>query len=595
MNGQKKTMYHLKKTNALEWFSRVIKCQYTCPVHTNVPAYVKLIREGDFEGAYKVNRVANLFPAILGRLCPHPCEDVCRRGKFDEPVSICALKRAAADYSEKETELPLGIEAITKKQGKRVAIVGSGPAGLACANDLALLGYDVVIYEALDRIGGMLNVGIPPYRLPRKLIQQEVSRVMSALGVEIKLNTPIGEKLTLGNLRKEYDAIFIAAGAHKSIKLGIEGEALQGVIPAVEFLRKINLGETPEIGRKVVVIGGGDVAMDCVRTVIRLGAESVHIKCLESREEMPAADFEVEEAIQEGAILRPSLGLKRILGKDGKVTGVETVVCKSVFDSQGRFNPTFVEGTESIIKADNIIVAIGQASDLSLLQKQEGFEVVRGRTIKVDPESLHTTVPGVFAGGDVATGPRLLIDAIAQGHKAAQSIHAYLTQSKIPQKRAHFKLVKGYTPPVGYDTLSREKLRAIPVDERRQDIWQARIYLFMKKLRAIPVNERRGLDAEVDLGLSKDAIQREAMRCFQCQLNIVIDSKKCVLCGGCVDVCPNKCIRMVSLDRIKGLDNVTNKGAALVMNEEECMRCGLCVQRCPTRAINMVEFSVEEV
>lgn len=570
MKKQNKTKYKLQKADALDWFNRVIKCQYTCPANTNVPAYVRMLRDGDFEGAYRVNRLSNLFPAILGRVCPHPCEDSCRRGKFDAPVSICALKRAAADFSEKETELPLGIEAPTKKIGKKVAVVGSGPAGLACANDLAVQGYDVVIYEALNCVGGMLNVGIPPYRLPRRLIQQEVSRVMDALGVEIKFNTPIGDKLTISDLKKEYDAVFVALGAHKSATLNIEGEDLEGVTYAVEFMRKTNLGEHVKLGDTVIVIGGGDVAMDCARNAIRLGCKTVHITCLEARHEMPGSEFEVEEALDEGAILHNSLGPKRILGKNGKVTGLETIVCTSVFNEEGRFSPTFAEGSESVIEADNIIIAIGQRSDLALVSERDNVELDRGRTIKVDPVTLSTSIPGVFAGGDVATGPRLLIDAIAQGHKAAESIHAYLTHGRAPRKKARFKVVRNHKPALGYDTMPRGKACSIPV------------------------NKRSGFEMEVDLGLSKEDILRDATRCFQCQLNVVVDSRKCILCGGCVDVCPNNCISMVSLNRIGGVGSSTGKGAALVMNEEKCIRCGLCVNRCPTRAMRMVEFSSAE-
>ncbi|MDO8094383.1 MAG: FAD-dependent oxidoreductase [Candidatus Brocadiales bacterium] len=572
MNTKRKTLYNLKRADAGEWFSSVIKCQYACPVHTNVPAYLKLLREGDFERAYRVNRYANLFPAILGRVCTHPCETACRRGRFDEPVSICALKRATADYSEKGTELPLGLETITEKQGKKVAIIGSGPAGLACANDLALRGYDVVIYEALDRIGGMLNVGIPPYRLPRKLIQQEISRVMSALGVEIKLNTPIGEKLTLGNLRKEYDAIFIAAGAHKPVKLGIEGENLKGVIHGVTFMRKANLGESLEMGRKVAVIGGGNTAMDCARTALRLKADKVYLVYRRTRAEMPVVQQEVEETEEEGIEIFYLTSPVRILTKDSEtVSGLECIKNKlGEPDASGRKRPIPIEGSNFILDVDTVIPAVSQAPDLSFLGKDVTLEVSKWDTLVVNPETLETNQPGIFTGGDFVTGPRVLIEAIAQGHTAAQSIHGYLIHGEVPQKRARFRVVKDYKPPNEYDTLPRGK----PCTR--------------------PVNERSGFDTEVDLGLSKEAIQRDAMRCFQCRLNIVIDSKKCILCGGCVDVCPNECIRMVSLSRVKGLENSPKKGSVLVLNEERCMRCGLCVRRCPTKAIRMVEFTQEE-
>jgi formate dehydrogenase major subunit len=573
MNAQKKTLYHLERTDAQEWFNRVIKCQYACPASTNVPAYIRLLREGDFEQAYRVNRCANLFPAILGRVCTHPCEDYCRRGRIDEPVSICALKRATADFSEKGSELPLGIETIAEKQGKRVAIIGSGPTGLACANDLALGGYDVVIYEALNRVGGMLNVGIPPYRLPRRLIQQEVSRVMSALGVEIKLNTPIGEKLTLNDLQKEYDAIFIAAGAHKPLKLGVEGEDLKGVIHGVTFMRKANLGETPEMGHRVAVIGGGNTAIDCARTAYRLGADKVYIVYRRTRAEMPVVQREVDEAEEEGVEMLYLSSPLRVLTKDSlTASGLECIRNKlGEPDASGRRRPIPMEGSNFILEVDTVIPAVSQSPDISFLGRDVTLEISKWARLVVNPDTLETNQPGIFAGGDFVTGPRMLIEAIAHGHEAAQSIRAYLANGKAPHQRAHFRLVKDYKPSVGYDSLPREKPRTRPV------------------------HERGSFDVEVDLGLPMDAIQRDAMRCFQCQLNIVIDSRECILCGGCVDVCPNDCIRMVSLDRIKGFDNSTEKGAALVMNEDKCIRCGLCVQRCPTKAIKMVEFTPAEV
>lgn len=572
MNVQDKALYYSKRTDVLEWFNRVIKCLSTCPARTNVPAYIKLLKEGDFERAYRVNRFANLFPAILGRVCTHPCEDNCRRGKIDEPVSICALKRATADYSEKGTELPLGLESITKKQGKKVGVIGSGPTGLACANDLALKGYDVVIYEALNRVGGMLNVGIPPYRLPRRLIEQEVSRVMSALGVEIEMNTPVGETLTLSNLLKEYDAIFIAAGAHKPLKLGIEGEELKGVIHGVTFMRKANLGETLEIGRKVAVIGGGNTAIDCARTALRLNVKKVYIIYRRTRDEMPVVQREVDEAEEEGIEMLYLRSPIKVLTKDSlTVSGLECIKNKlDEPDASGRRRPIPIEGSNFILEVDTVIPAVSQSPDISLLGRDVTLEISKWDRLVVNPDTLETNQTGIFAGGDFVTGPRMLIEAIAHGHKAAQSIYTYLTKGKVPPKRAHFRLVRNHKPSIGYDSLPREKPRTRPV------------------------HERGSFDVEVDLGLPIDAVQRDAMRCFQCQLNIVIDSRKCILCGGCVDVCPNYCVRMVSLSRIRGLDNSPKRGAALVMNEDKCIRCGICVQRCPAKAIKMVEFTTEE-
>lgn len=620
-----------------EYFLENIKCQYACPVRTHSGGYVTAIGEGDFEKAYTLARAPNPFAYVCGRVCGHPCEEACRRGVIDEPIAIRALKRTATDYHD----LRLGHSPPPPTFAKRlekVAIVGAGPAGLSAAHDLARRGYEVTIFEASPVAGGMLYLGIPEYRLPRNIIKMEVDAILD-LGVTLKLNTTLGKDFTLDDLRKQgYSAIFLAIGAQKSKDLKIEGVDLDGVLKGVEFLLNANLGYKVSLGDKVIVIGGGNVAvdvarsalrgvedlerlspeemrsaldvarmalrqivnpqkqtleeltvaMDVARSALRLGAKEVHMVCLESREEMPAHDWEIEEAVTEGLMLHPSLGPKKILGKEGKVCGLETLQVDSVFDSQGRFNPTFIQGTESVMETDTIIMAIGQAPDLSFLKKSDGIEVSPRGTIKVDPDKLSTTAPGIFAGGDVAFGPRLVIDAIADGQKAALSIDEYLRgRPRIPK---------------------RKKTTVVSMNERYGDYDKIRRH----PVPTIPVERRMGV-SEVELGFPAEVAIQEGKRCLRCNINTIFNGEKCILCGGCVDVCPMDCLKMVRLNQLEGDENLAklilaryglpkerfdqnqDLGTAMIKDETACIRCGLCADRCPTDAITMELFELEEI
>lgn len=622
----------------IEYYRKLINCQYACPVHTHSGGYVSAIAERRFEDAYALARAPNPFPYVCGRVCAHPCEDACRRGTIDQPVAIRALKRTATDHHD----LGLGHDlrvALRKKKEERVAIIGAGPAGLSAAHDLARMGYQVTVFEATSVVGGMLYLGLPIYRLPRDIIRLEVDAILN-LGVELKTNTAMGQDFSLDELRDQgYKAIFIAIGAHKSRELSIEGVELDGVLKGVEFLLNVNLGYRVELGDRVLIIGGGNVAvdvarsvlrqteemekmskeelkvaldtartallqlsetgikggekltlaMDAARSALRLGAKEVHMICLESREEMPAHDWEIDEATGEGVVIHTRLGPSRILGRDGKVIGLETIAVKSVFDEQGRFNPSFIGGTESVIKGDTVILAIGQACDLSFLRPRDGIKVTPRGTIAVDPDTLATTAPGIFAGGDLAFGPRLIIDAIADGQKAAKAINEYITGKKQPTKRMKMRLMKSYDRYEDYDRIPRQKVPTIPTD-RRVGI------------------------AEVELGFSDETAILEGKRCLKCAINTIFNSEKCILCGGCVDVCPEYCLRLVKLSEIEGdekltkliearygtslqellSDKTTVSGTAIIKNEERCIRCGLCHERCPTGAITMEVFEFEE-
>ena len=584
----------------MEYWQKMIKCQYACPVLTPAGRYVTSIAEGDYEKAYDFARLPNPFVYVCGRVCDHPCETACRRGDIDEPISIRAMKRVATDHHSLSLGHAHG-HIVKEKNNRRVAVLGAGPAGLSCAHDLARSGYGVTIFESSPVAGGMLYLGLPEYRLSRDIIRLEVDAIIN-LGAELKTNKAIGRDFSLLDLKQQgFEAVFIAIGAHKSKDLRMEGLDLDGVLKGVDFLLNINLGYKVDLGKKVIVIGGGNVAMDVARSAIRevaaslipggleemreavevarlalrRGAREVHLVCLESRKEMPAHPWEVEEAEKEGIIMHPSLGPKRIIGTEGKAVGLETIDVQSVFDHDGRFNPSFKAGTEKVIEGTSVILAIGQASDLSFITKEDGIEITRRGTIAVNEETLATTASGIYAGGDVAFGPRNVIQAVADGQKAARAIDSYLKGNRETKKVARFVKINDHKMARAYDAINRQNMPVLPLDRRI------------------------GI-AEVEMGFPDDVAKEEGKRCLRCYINTIFDDTKCILCGGCVDVCPEYCLKMVSINNIEGGENLVKligkKGdvqTAMLKDETKCIRCGLCAKRCPTGTITMEMFEIE--
>ena len=613
-----------------DWLDSNFPCMAACPVHTEAGRYVALIEEGRYREAYHVARRPNPFASICGRICAAPCEPACRRGKLDQPIAIRALKRFVCERYGVESMVDLDklkevFGRTVRKNGIKVAVIGGGPAGLSCAHDLALLGYDVTVFEAQSVAGGMLRLGVPEYRLPRELIRLEVNTILS-LGVELKLNSAIGRDFTISDLKQRgYKSLFVGIGAHKSRDLTIPGVELDGVFRAVDFLLNVNLGYRVELGNKVIVIGGGNVAIDVARTAarqekvevghvtevaealdvarsaVRFGAKEVHMVCLEDWHEMPATKEEIAEALEEHIHIHPRKGPGKIQGRNGKVIGFETIDCISVFDEQRRFNPKFAPDSEQTMEADTIIMAIGQTSDLSWIQPEDGIEITRRNTIKVDPATLATSAPGIFAGGDVSFGPRNAIDAIANGKKAAQSIHRYITGGGetdvgLAIREREIEIVvndaKAYNRSWGF-----EKAQRVPIP-------------------VLPMDRRIGV-AQVELGYSEDQAQHEASRCLHCWVNTVFEPRgeengtECILCGGCVDICPENCIELVSLDRIEANETLISEiekefdilvkggndsgiGAVMIKDEDICIRCGLCAKRCPVGCITMEGYSASE-
>ncbi|RLC27809.1 MAG: hydrogenase, partial [Deltaproteobacteria bacterium] len=471
-------------------------CQSACPMGQDVSTYTALIGHGRIEEAWEIIRRQNPLPMVLGRVCPHPCESSCQRGEIDKPISICALKRFAADSMREKLKDIRPVE-VTHPEDK-VAVVGAGPAGLAVAYDLVRKGYPVTIFEKLPVAGGMLQVGIPEYRLPRDVVADEISAI-ERMGAEIRLGVDVGRDITFEQLREDgFRAFFLGIGAHRGLKLGIPGEDdFEGFVDAITFLRKVNLGDREAPGKKVCVIGGGNSAIDAARTSLRLGAEEVHIVYRRQQEQMPANPAEIAATLEEGIRIDFLTTPVRILGEKGRVTGMECLRNElGEPDDSGRRRPVPVEGSEFVIDCDVVIPAISQRPDLSFLGEDHPFSIGRRNYFEVDEKTLATNVPGFFAGGDAVTGPATVVEAIASGHRAAVSIDCYLRGAPYA----------GYWYPKPQLTVDRLEL----TDEDEA--------LVRPKMEELPVSKRIDNFREVELGLDEKTARLEARRCLRCDL-----------------------------------------------------------------------------
>jgi formate dehydrogenase (NADP+) beta subunit len=618
----------------VDYFERQVSCRLGCPVHTDSGGYVQAIAQGRYEEAYLIARAPNPFASICGRVCAAPCEVKCRRGSIDAAISIRALKRFVCErFGVESDKFDLGqvypqfrMRESLSKTGQKVAVIGAGPAGLSCAHELALMGFAVTVFEAQSVAGGMLVLGVPEYRLPREIVQAEIKAIES-LGVEIRLNSRIGRDFFLSDLKQQgYDAIFLGIGAHKSRELSIDGVQFDGVLRAIDFLLNINLGYRVTLGQKVVVIGGGNVAFDVARSVIRQtdkladmteaelrsalrtaagaleeltargeevptdvrvaldvareavrkGVPDVHMYCLESVDEIPAAREELEAAELEGIKLHTRYGPRKVLGADGKVTGIELIKCSRVFDDTGRFNPTFIDGSEEIVSCDTVVLAIGQSADLSWIRPEDQLKLTPRGVLQTDPETLATSRPDIFAGGDLAFGPRIIITAVAEGQRAARSIAKFLT-GRVPEPphKSRITIYHNHAMKQGYEKVARLLPPTLPIDRRI------------------------GI-AEVEQNYPEPTAVTQAVRCLKCHIGPVFDGDKCILCGGCADVCPEDCLRLVDVAGLQGDQNLQtailarygklperDQQGAIIKDETRCIRCGLCAVRCPTGAITM--------
>jgi NADPH-dependent glutamate synthase beta subunit-like oxidoreductase len=598
---------------------------------------VRAIAEGRFEEAYLLARGPNPFASICGRICGAPCEAACRRGKIprvdddgryvtdDRPISIRALKRFACERfgvdsrpseqvweSAREhvpevcadaEELAALLRAFTQGgfepvAGDRVAIIGAGPAGLSAAHDLALMGFHPVVLEAEPVPTGMLYLGVPEYRLPRELIRREVA-VIEALGVEVRCGVTVGRDVSFAELRRDFAAVIIAVGAKRSRGLDLPGEQGPRVFGGVDLLRSVALGEPLDLGEDMVVIGGGNVAYDVARTVLRQaaydtartaarlpGTRSVRLVSLETLEEMPADTLEIREGDEEGIDRLNGWGPTEIIrGDAGTVVGVRLRRCTRVYDEQQRFAPVYDDSDQQTLPCDTVLLAAGQATDLSFLENGgDEIEQFRPGWPKIDPDTLETTLPGVFVAGDLAHGTKLLIDAVASGKQAARSIYRHVTGREIRPEmvEAHIPIER-HRPERGYERRRRVEMPTLSPEERL----------------ANP-------GALVEVGYSEAQARCEASRCLDCGVTPVFDGERCVLCGGCVDVCPTLCLKIVPLVELEpstdlsavteatlgpGADSEEN--CAILKDEDRCIRCALCEMRCPVEAISMerVQFT----
>jgi len=474
-------------------------CQHACPAGIDVPNYVAAVAEGEYEKSVDIIRERNPFPAVCGRICIHPCESKCRRGELDQPVAIRAIKRLAADWYFKNIGPEREPFAVTRKE--RIAIVGAGPAGLTCAYFLAKMGYQTTVFESQSVAGGMLGIAVPEFRLPREVIEQEIQYIENC-GVEIRYNSPIDAKHTFNNLLEEgYGAVFIAAGAQASKRIGIPGEeeGLEGLYYGLDFLNQVRMGEEVHLSGKTVIIGGGNVAVDAARTALRAGTRDAHLFCLEPRDEMPAWEKDVGEAIEEGVVINSEASPSKITHQDGRVTGIEFTRCVCVFDDEGCFNPTCDLDDTRLVDADNIIISIGQAADMSFLDDDSRLERELWGSLTVDTNTLATNVPGVFAGGDFTTGPTFVIRAIASGRRAALAINKYFSGDDTPVYIPDEKSARHTTTGLALDEESTEDKPRFEVDF--EDPTQR-----VKDFR------------EVELGFTAEEGRREAVRCLRCDL-----------------------------------------------------------------------------
>lgn len=518
-------------------------CKVACPAHVNVPGYVALIAKGRYKDALNLIRERMPLPGVCGRICNRPCESKCARKEVDEPVDILALKRFASDSIVEEIPSPL-----PRTKEDKVAIIGSGPAGLAAAYDLVREGYEVTIFETLPVAGGMLAVGIPEYRLPKRILQREIEYI-KGLGVEIKTNATLGKDFSLNELiERGYGAIFVAIGTHKGSKLPIPGAELEGTIIGTSFLRDVNLGKKVKLGDRVVVVGGGNVAVDCARIAGRLGAKEVHMVCLESREDMPAFASEVEEAETEGIITYPSRTVTKVLGANGRVSSIKCLKLRWMeFDKDGELHIDAIEGSEHEIAADTVIFAIGQTPDIDAASGLDQIALTKRGTIAVNPETMETSQPGVFAGGDAVSGPDTFIEAIAAGQKAAFYIDLYL-KGRVLRK------------PYSFESIKAEDIEV----ELPEDVEKAE----RVKVPELSVAERVLNFKEVALGFTADMATREANRCLNCAGAL------------CRDVCPYNAPQF-GVDEDAKMQKCDFCLDRLGMGKEP-----ICIAACPMRALD---------
>jgi len=584
----------LKPTDfgAPDYFHMVVDCQWACPAHTPVPEYIRLIAAGRYTDAYMVNWKSNVFPGILGRTCDRPCEPACRRGRVEkEPVAICRLKRVAAD--NKDDVRHLLPTAPAHKNGKRIALIGAGPASLTVARDLTPLGYDCVLYDGDKQAGGMIRSQIPKFRLPESIIDEEVGYILE-MGVELKLGQWVKSLKAL--LAEGYDAIFVGSGAPRGRDLDIPGrkEAAANIHIGIDWLSSVSFGHIDKIGKRVIVLGGGNTAMDCCRSSKRLGGEDVKVVVRSGFEEMKASPWEKEDAMHEGIPILNYLVPKEFTHANGKLTGVLFEKVAAKYDEKGRRSLVSTGEPNVHMECDDVLVAVGQENAFPWIERDIGLDFDKWGMPKVDPTTMQSTIPTVFFGGDAAFGPKNIIWAVAHGHDAAISIDKLLNGESV-----------GNRPPPMVNLASQKM--GIHEWSYDNDISLDLRYKVPLRDQAIAL---KNIKVEVELGFDQKLGYLEAERCLNCDVQTVFSAPLCIECDACVDICPMDCITFAKNGEEKELrqrlqapalnlsqdlyvSDVLKTARVMVKDEDVCLHCGLCAERCPTGAWDMQKFLLD--
>jgi NADPH-dependent glutamate synthase beta subunit-like oxidoreductase/ferredoxin len=581
-----------------DYFHKVVDCQWACPAHTPVPEYIRLIAAGRYTDAYLVNWESNVFPGILGRTCDRPCEPACRRGRVEEaqaakpePVAICRLKRVAADFKDDITE---HLPRVAARNGKRIACVGGGPASLTVARDLAPLGYEVVVFDGDTQAGGMIRSQIPRFRLPEEVIDEETGYVLK-LGVEFRGGTRIDSMRAL--LAENWDAVFVGSGAPRGRDLDIPGrqEAATRIHIGIDWLSSVSFGHVTSIGKRVIVLGGGNTAMDCCRSSKRLGGSDVKVIVRSPFEEMKASPWEKEDAIHEGIPILDCLVPKAFLHSGGKLTGMSFDKVRAVRDAKGKRQLVSTGEPEQVFECDDVLVAVGQENAFPWIERDAGIAFDEWGMPVLDANTLQSSLARVFFGGDAALGPKNIIWAVAQGHAAAISIDKFLHGEDVKKRPAPGTTLVSQKMGIhewSYDNDITSELRhKVPWRDVNQSL--------------------RNIKVEVELGFDVATAWKEAQRCLNCDVQTVFATSQCIECDACVDICPTDCITFTAngdepdlrtrlraparhADQALYVSDTLKTGRVMIKDEDVCLHCGLCAERCPTGAWDMQKFTVSQ-
>jgi len=575
-------------TNNPEYFHKVVDCQYACPAHTPVPEYIRLIADGRYSDAYMINWESNVFPGVLGRTCDRPCEPACRRGRIEEePVAICRLKRVAADNKD---DVKDRMPSIDSKNGKKVCLIGGGPASLTVARDLAPLGYEIHLYDEWNKGGGMMRTQIPGFRLPEAVLDEEVGYILD-MGIHTHFNQYVSSLKDI--LAMDYDAVFVGTGAPKGRDLELPGrkEASDNIHIGVEFLASVAFGHKDKIGKKVIILGGGNTAMDCCRTSRRLGGTEVKVIVRSPFSDMKASPWEIEDAKSEDIPIMNNMPPKEYVVENGKLIGMIFGKVKAVYDENGKRSLIPTGEPDVFVEADDVIIAVGQDNAFPWIEKDLGIQFDKWEVPVLNTTSFQSSLPNVFFGGDAALGPKNIITAVAHGHQAAVSIHLFCQGKDVmvrPDPITNLVQQKMGIHEWSYNsTIGNDLRHKVPHEKKEVTL--------------------KNMKAEVELGFDQATAYKEALRCLNCDVQTVFSTSLCIECDACMDICPTSCItftangeeadlrtRLVApaqnLSQDLYVSDALKTNRVMIKDEDVCLHCGLCAERCPTSAWDMKKY-----